>query len=206
MKSKLDIRTYAGGMAETNAYLVSSKAGWLAIDAPEGMLDFLEEQKIERAGLVLMHGHWDHIWDAAGIARKFSCAVYYHQADEVMYQNPDVMTSFGLPVKLEPVKATRLLAEGDVLEHGELKFRILHVPGHSQGSICLYEAERGVLFGGDVLFAGGVGRWDLPGGNHETLMNEISRKILSLPDETIVYSGHGPSTTVGKEKKSNPFL
>jgi glyoxylase-like metal-dependent hydrolase (beta-lactamase superfamily II) len=202
----MDIKVYTGGMAQTNAYAASSKAGWLVIDAPEGTLEFLKKEGISPANLVLTHGHWDHLWDAAAIQKEFKCPVFYHKADELLFKNPNVMMLFGLPKKLDGVKADRYLNEGDVLTQDELAFKIFHVPGHCPGSICLYEEKDGVLFGGDVLFAGTVGRTDLPGGSMEKLIEGIKMKLLPLPEGTQVYPGHGEITTIGEEKASNPFL
>jgi glyoxylase-like metal-dependent hydrolase (beta-lactamase superfamily II) len=116
------------------------------------------------------------------------------------------MLSFGLPKKLRPVHATQLLDETTPPPSSWPQAQLLHVPGHCPGSLCLYLGHTGQLFGGDVLFAGGVGRWDLPGGSREILLDGIRKKILPLPESTIVYPGHGSSTTVGREKTSNPFL
>lgn len=202
----MEIKTYTGGIIETNSYLIKGDDGYLVIDAAEGVVDFLKKNSLKPAGLVLTHGHWDHIWDGARLAKEFSCPVYYHKGDETLCLDPGKMTSFGLPTQLEPVKATRLLEEGDSIDHAPYSLRVLHVPGHSPGSICLYEPKAKVLFGGDVLFDGGVGRWDLPGGSNEMLVTNIRQKLLSLPDDTVVYPGHGPFTTIGAEKKHNPFL
>ena len=206
MKSNLEIQTYTAGLVETNSYLLSSDGHWVVIDAPEGVADFLKEKNITPAKLIITHGHWDHMWDAAEVAKRYSCPVYYHKGDAELCLNPDKMRAFGLPVKLEAVKATSFLEEGDAVEFGKCKFQIFHVPGHSLGSICLYEAHEGVLFAGDVLFAGGVGRWDLPGGSNQVLIKGIREKLLTLPEKTVVYPGHGATTTIGREQKSNPFL
>lgn len=199
----MNIETFTGGLAETNGYLIEGGAGWLAIDAPEGMADFCDGEKI--TALVLTHGHWDHIWDAAALSRAHGCPVYYHKDDLPLITNPDIMAAFGLPKKLEPVSATRFLGEGGTLPHDPWNFEILHIPGHCPGSICLYEKKAGVVFGGDVLFAGAVGRWDLPHGNQNLLLTGIREKLLPLPGETILYPGHGPNTTIGHEKRTNPF-
>jgi glyoxylase-like metal-dependent hydrolase (beta-lactamase superfamily II) len=104
------------------------------------------------------------------------------------------------------VSEGRLLAETPACEVAGLHFTVFEVPGHCPGSLCFYFEEEGALFGGDVLFRGGIGRWDLPGGDHELLITGIVRKILPLPDATKVYPGHGPATTVGRERATNPFL
>jgi glyoxylase-like metal-dependent hydrolase (beta-lactamase superfamily II) len=197
---------YTGGLAATNAYLIDLEGHLLAIDAPEGFLDFLKKKKLKPHSLFLTHGHWDHIWDAADIAEWAECPVYYHPDTAFLCLQPDSMLAFGLPQKLRPVHATHLLEETTPPPAVWPKAQLLHVPGHCPGSLCLYLPGNGQLFGGDVLFADGVGRWDLPGGSREILLDGIRKKILPLPPQTIVYPGHGPSTTVGQEKQSNPFL
>ncbi|NJK90479.1 MAG: MBL fold metallo-hydrolase [Blastochloris sp.] len=197
---------YTGGLAETNAYLVETAEGWLLVDAPEGVLDFVRERKIRVAALVLTHGHWDHIWDAADLVAWAQCPVYYHQDDELLITRPELMRDFGLPVDLKPVQATQFLKGGEEVDLVGKRFRILHVPGHCPGSICLYQQEEKTIFGGDVLFAGGVGRWDLPGGSRELLIEGIHNKLMVLPDEVIVYPGHGPATSIGQERRENPYL
>jgi hydroxyacylglutathione hydrolase len=206
MNTSIELTVYTGGLVATNAYCIKGEKGWLIIDAPEGTADFLTESKMEPTAVVLTHGHWDHIWDASEIAEKFECPVYYHQADEILCMHPEKMKAFGASDQIKPIKATKFLSDGEILEHAPYSFQILHVPGHCPGSICLYEKNAGALFGGDVLFEGGVGRWDLPGGSNKTLIDGIREKLLTLPDETIIYPGHGAPTTINIEKKSNPFL
>ena len=197
---------FTGGLAATNAYLIDLGGHLLAIDAPEGFLDFLKKKKIKPDSLLLTHGHWDHIWDAADLAEWAGCPVYYHPDTAFLCLQPDAMLAFGLPKKLRPVKATKLLQESGPIPEGWTDSRLLLVPGHCPGSLCLYLPQSNQLFGGDVLFADGVGRWDLPGGDRELLLSGIHEKILPLPPKTVVYPGHGPATTVGREKASNPFL
>jgi glyoxylase-like metal-dependent hydrolase (beta-lactamase superfamily II) len=200
----MNIETHTGGLADTNAYLVECAAGFLAIDAPQDFAEFCRGKKI--LALVLTHGHWDHIWDAAAIAEEHACPVLYHADDLPLITNPDIMGRFGLPVKLKPVAAASHPVEGDILSFAPWSFEILHIPGHCPGSICLYEKNLGIVFGGDVLFAGAVGRWDLPNGDQALLLRGIREKLLTLPDATLIHPGHGPSTTVGQEKRTNPLL
>lgn len=202
----MNIEVYTGGLAQTNAYLIQSPEGNWLIDAPEGAREFLADAQAELAGLVLTHGHWDHIWDAGPILEKEKCPSYGHHDDDKLFENPNLMSTFGLDAELHPVPISKHLDQGDTLDFGTYHFEILHLPGHCPGSIGLYEKSERVLFGGDVLFSGGVGRWDLPGGDFDVLMQSIKEKVLTLPDETVVLPGHGPSTTVGDEKASNPFL
>ncbi len=202
----MDIEVYTGGLAETNAYLLKTDQGQWLIDAPEGAQEFLAETKAKLDGLILTHGHWDHLWDAGPIIEAQKCTSYGHRDDARLFAEPNLMASFGLPATLHPVPISQFLNEGDILDLGPYHFEILHLPGHCPGSIGLYEKSEGVLFGGDVLFAGSVGRTDLPGGSHEVLMKSIKEKVLTLPQETVVLPGHGPSTTVKDEKEHNPFL
>jgi len=201
-----DPLTFTGGLAATNAYLLDLGGHLLAIDAPEGFLDYLKKKKLKPHALLLTHGHWDHIWDAADLVDWAGCPVYYHADTAFLCLQPDTMLAFGLPKKLRPVHATHLMKEDTPLPVAWPQAQLLHVPGHCPGSLCLYLPQSGQLFGGDVLFADGVGRWDLPGGSRDLLLDGIRKKILPLPPETIVYPGHGPTTTVGQEKHSNPFL
>lgn len=201
---------YTGGLAETNGYLVPIEPGrFLAIDAPEGFLDFcrshMKSGSVKMEALILTHGHWDHLWDAASIAREFSCPVFYHKDDEPLCAHPSRMRGFGLPIDIEPVEATRYIDEGETLSYGDYSFQLFHIPGHCPGSICLYEKNAKALFAGDVLFKEAVGRWDLPGGSREILIEGIQTKLFTLPDDTIVYSGHGEPTTIGHEKRFNPY-
>jgi glyoxylase-like metal-dependent hydrolase (beta-lactamase superfamily II) len=116
------------------------------------------------------------------------------------------MLTFGLPQKLKPIRATQTIDDLNPPPTSWPNSQLLHVPGHCPGSLCLYLPQSNQLFGGDVLFADGVGRWDLPGGSRDLLITGIQKKILPLPPQTTVYPGHGPTTTVGREKLSNPFL
>ncbi|HBZ84144.1 MAG TPA: Zn-dependent hydrolase [Verrucomicrobia subdivision 6 bacterium] len=198
--------TYTGGLASTNAYLLDLHGHLLAIDAPEGFLDFLKKKKMKPHSLLLTHGHWDHIWDAADLVDWAGCPVSYHPDTAPLCLQPDSMLAFGLPQRLRPIQATHLLTDSTPPPASWPDSQLLHVPGHCPGSLCLYLPQSNQLFGGDVLFADGVGRWDLPGGSRELLITGIQKKILPLPPQTIVYPGHGPTTTIGREKSSNPFL
>jgi len=198
--------SYCGGLAATNAYVADLGGHRLAIDAPEGFLDFLKKRKLRPDSLLLTHGHWDHIWDAADLVEWAGCPVYYHPETAFLCLEPDSMLAFGLPQRLRPIQATQLLDESSPAPTEWTQAKLLHVPGHCPGSLCLYLPASNQLFGGDVLFADGVGRWDLPGGDRDQLLSGIRKKILTLPGKTTVYPGHGPTTTVAREKSSNPFL
>jgi len=195
---------FTGGILDTNAFLLHGSGGSVLIDAPQGADRHFAETRID--ALLLTHGHFDHVADAAAIQRRHACPVYYHADTAPMVTDPAFFRDWGFALEVEPVSEGRLLAETPICEVAGLRFAVLEVPGHCPGSLCFYFAEEGALFGGDVLFRGGIGRWDLPGGDHGLLVTGIAQKILPLPDATRVYPGHGPVTTVGRERAANPFL
>ncbi|HYK83350.1 MAG TPA: MBL fold metallo-hydrolase [Gemmatimonadales bacterium] len=155
-------------------------------------------------GIWITHAHVDHVIGAARLKAATGAPLWLHPADRLLYDHvPEQAAAFGMAA--EPLPAPdRALAAGDVLQVGTLEFRVGHAPGHSPGSVVFTGA--GVAFVGDVLFQGSIGRTDLPGGDFDTLIRSIERELLSLPDSTIVYPGHGPETTVGRERRTNPFL
>lgn len=197
-------KMFTGGGLETNYYLLSCPEGNLLIDAPEGAAESFKETPISL--LVLTHGHFDHVWDAAKIAQHHNCPVAMHATTEKMLADRNLLRRFGLDLEVVPVEASFLLNEQQGVRLLGKSFDLFEVPGHCPGSLCFYDSERGSLYGGDVLFAGGVGRWDLPGGDRELLLSGIDKKLLKLPPFTTVYPGHGPTTTIGEEKLHNPYL
>lgn len=205
MSEHPDIIAYSGGLAETNSYAFRGAGKAIVIDAPEGTLDWLISENVPVDLLFLTHGHWDHIWDAAAVARHFDCRVVGHADDALLFEKPDIMRQFGLPVSLDPVKVDEFLTDRQTFTWQEHPFEILHIPGHCPGSICLVDHEQHLVFGGDVLFAGAIGRWDLPGGSRDQLLRGLADKMLSLPDHYRLYPGHGLATSIGKEKETNPF-
>ena len=195
----------------TVGYLVGDKAGGKAIvvDAPKNsapkLLSAAGRHNLSIELIVNTHGHWDHIADNSELQQQTLAPIAIHRLDEPRIKNP-VPVFFRLPFEIPPTRAGRYLDAGNVVEVGDLKFEVLFTPGHTEGGICLYERSEKVLFSGDTLFAGSVGRVDLPGGDWDTLMRSIKNELLTLPDEVTVYPGHGPSTTIGRERERNPFL
>jgi len=159
---------------------------------------------VKPVAIWLTHAHIDHVLGVPRLKTDSGAPVYLHPADRMLYDHvAEQATAFGM--RAGPLPAPdRALAHGDVLRVGTLQFRVRHAPGHSPGSV-VFEGQ-GVAFAGDVLFQGSIGRTDLPGGDFETLIRSIERELLTLPDSTIVYCGHGPETTVGRERGANPFL
>ena len=199
----LKFKTFTGGPFETNCFLVEAPGGNILFDAPEGSDARFAGEKVDL--LVLTHGHWDHTADAAAIKRRHGCPVACHADTVPMITEGDFFEKHGFPLRVAAVKPDRLLGEERGCDLLGLPADLLDVPGHCPGSLCFYFPEHAILVGGDVLFHRGIGRWDLPGGDGELLLRGIREKVLTLPDETVVLPGHGPSTSIGEEKAANPF-
>ena len=201
------------GEFETNCYVVrtdGSTADCLLIDTGldvTGLLDFLRRNKLNPAALILTHGHIDHIAGVDELRRRFpDIKIYIHKLDAELLSDAVGNLSFmtGLSMTADPADVG--LEEGDVIDQAGIKLKVVHTPGHTPGGICLYAKQDGVIFVGDTLFAGSVGRTDFPTGNTRQLIQSIKDKLLILPAETKVYPGHGPETTIAAEKSNNPFL
>ena len=156
--------------------------------------------------ILLTHAHFDHVGGLAELEAETNAPIYIHpDAVEMLAHAPEAAASFNMTLPAPP-KATNMLTEDDVINVGQLKFEVLFTPGHAPGHVSFYVREHNVVFDGDVLFQRSIGRTDFPGCDHPTLMRSIREKLLVLPDETAVLSGHGPTTTIGQEKAWNPFL
>ncbi|MBT8479223.1 MAG: MBL fold metallo-hydrolase [Gemmatimonadetes bacterium] len=171
---------------------------------PERIVNLLEAWEAEPLAIVLTHAHVDHVGGVAGVVRRFGVPVYLHAADLPLYERAaEHGAMFGVPVE-SPPPPDHWLEHGQTLSFGSIGFEVRHAPGHSPGGVVLVSGEE--AFVGDCVFAGSIGRTDLPGGDTGTLLSAIREQILTLPPETKLYCGHGPSTTVGAEAESNPFV
>lgn len=197
---------FTGGIAQTNGYLILHPAGNLLIDAPAGIAAWLEKKHIPIAHLLLTHQHYDHVEDAATLQQK-GAHLYAHSDYSTELTLESRAKSWGLNFSLQPYTIqTKLSAQSELAIHHDLSFQISHVPGHSPDSLTFFHPDSATLYSGDTLFAQSIGRTDLPGGNHESLLNHIQSKLFTLPPETRVYPGHGPATTIQREITQNPFF
>jgi glyoxylase-like metal-dependent hydrolase (beta-lactamase superfamily II) len=212
MATDLQIHTIVSKPFDENSYIVwrSDRAEALVIDPglePHLILNFLRERSLTPALLLNTHGHADHIGGNATLKQAFPetpLVIGVHEAHLLTDVNANLSAPFGLPIVSPP--ADRLVREGDVVEGAGIRLEVLEVPGHSPGHVVyLYRDVPCLLFGGDVLFRGGIGRYDLPGSDGRLLLDGIRQKVFTLPAATVVYPGHGPVTTVGYEKKTSPF-
>ena len=196
------------GPLATNCYIVgseSNKEGMIIDpgDEAEAILEKVKDLGLKIKSIVLTHGHIDHIGALKEVKEATGAEVAIHTDEAKSLQRQSSSTLLGLSYPT-PSPPDRLLQDEDSMGIGSLHFGVLHTPGHSPGGICLL--EEGVVFSGDTLFNYGIGRTDLPGGSHSQLMNSIHAKLMILPDNTAVYPGHGPETTIGTERRGNPFL
>ena len=197
------------GPMQANAYLaICEETRSCALVDPgaeaDRLLSVADEEGAEVEAILLTHAHLDHLGGVAEAVRRTGAPVHLHPADRPLYEAaPEQGRSFGLELETPPTP-DRELQDSQVLKIGAAGFEVRHTPGHSPGHVCLI--GDGFALVGDCVFAGSIGRTDLPGGDMPTLMSSIRKKILTLPDDTILYTGHGPATTVRRERETNPFL
>jgi len=198
--------SFCGGIFETNCYLLKERGGWILFDAPDGACEWVRSLGIHVNLLLLTHGHVDHVQDVAKIKREFNCPIGCHPLTVPMISDREFFRSFGFQLEVEPAKPDFLIQETPSRDFLGSQFQVLEVPGHCPGSLCFFLPDDQLLIGGDVLFAGSIGRGDLPGGDLDLLIREIRKKIFPLGDEVTVLSGHGPPTKIGTERRTNPFV
>ncbi len=210
-EGSLEVKTFTAAGFGENAYLVRAPGGAAAVaidpgGAVEEMIAALERAGVGLAAVLLTHAHIDHIEGVAALVRRFPAPIHLHPADREWYDRaPEQAIYFGMQFEAPP-PVDHPLVVGEVLELAGLRFEVRHVPGHAPGHVLLYLAAEGVAFVGDLVFQGSIGRSDLPGGDFSRLMRSIREELLTLPDETVLYPGHGPATTVAHERVANPFL
>ena len=199
------------GPFQENCYIIGDEeAGVGAIvdpgDEAARITLAVEQTDLEIGSIIVTHAHIDHVGAVAALVDEYACRVLMHaEAEPMLKQLPTQAIMMGLRFGKVP-KVDHRIGEEEVLEVGALRLRALYTPGHAPGHLAFYVEEEGLVLSGDALFAGSVGRVDLPGGSMEVLMRSIEERLMTLPDETTVYPGHGPQTTIGNERASNPFL
>jgi hydroxyacylglutathione hydrolase len=199
------------GPFQENCYIIGDEASGVGTVVDPGdeaarIAMAVEQTGLEIGSIIVTHAHIDHVGAVTALVDEYACPVLMHaEAEPMLKQLPTQAMMMGLRFGKVPT-VDRHIGEGEMLEVGDLRLRPLYTPGHAPGHLALYIDEEGLVLSGDALFAGSVGRVDLPGGSMEVLMRSIEERLLTLPDETIVYPGHGPQTTVGNERATNPFL
>lgn len=207
---KLELQSCVIGSVGTNCYFLKNKGtGEMLIidpaDQPTRIIQKVEEMGGKPMGILLTHGHFDHILAADEIRKHYGIQIYATVYERKHLSNPSMNLS-GFSGKACSLEADVELDDLDFFEAAGFEIQVLHTPGHTPGSCCYYLKDEDVLFSGDTLFCGSVGRTDLPGGNMQEILGSLNRLLESLPEETKVYPGHESSTTIGYEKRYNPFV
>lgn len=205
------LKTLVVGRLGTNCYLVGCDQTRQAVAIDPGgeahaILTAAQDEGLTIGQIVLTHFHFDHNEGVADLQRATGASLALHRADAPLLAHPPAIFRLYSPATAERLTVDRQLEEDDAITVGALTLSVLHTPGHSPGGISLWQAEAQAVFCGDTLFYEGLGRTDFPGCNHATLVRSIVQRLLTLPDETRVYPGHGPATTIGHERRRNPWL
>lgn len=210
----LQIKTFVFNPYQENTYvLYDENRNCIVIDPgmhnhreENEFKNFIDGHQLTPTQLINTHGHIDHVLGNHFVCETYNLIPQFHQEElPLIIQVQNYAPQMGIRYEPSPIPET-FLQEGDRIHLGEEELTLILAPGHSPGHLCLYSAAHHFLIGGDVLFRGSIGRTDLPAGNHQQLLDSISHKIYTLPEETIVYPGHGPVTGIGEEKRSNPFI
>ncbi|MBO1512331.1 MBL fold metallo-hydrolase [Metabacillus bambusae] len=199
------------GPLQTNCYIYSNEEKECLVIDPGGdankLTNILQQQHLKPVAILLTHAHFDHIGAVDDIRNQWKVPVYVHKNERDWLTEPSLNGSqFFMAGAVKVSAADELIKSEGTLTIGNFSLQVYETPGHSPGSISFYAAEAGIVFSGDALFAGSIGRTDLPGGNHDQLIKSIHDKLLTLPEDTLVLSGHGPETTIELEMERNPFL
>ena len=180
--------------------------GMINAEEEKALTDFINRNNLKVTHIINTHLHIDHACGDKYASEVFNAPIYAHKDDEFLGKRLQMQgAAFEIEQEVSDVCITSYLEDGETIKIGDGELKVLHVPGHSPGSIALYDQEGGYVISGDILFEGSVGRTDLPGGNMKQLLDSISKKLYALPDETVIYAGHGPESTVGYEKRNNIF-
>ena len=198
------------GPLQANCYIAGCEKTRQAVvidpgDEAQRILRAIQDLGLTATAILLTHAHFDHMAAADDLAQATGLPVAVHPDDLPLLKDGGGAALFGLPPVPTPSQVTSLATDQEIAI-GEITLRVLHTPGHSPGHVCFHQPAERIVFDGDVLFASGIGRTDLPGCSHEALMRSINEQLMTLPDDTTVYPGHGPATTIGHERATNPWL
>jgi glyoxylase-like metal-dependent hydrolase (beta-lactamase superfamily II) len=199
------------GLLQCNCSIIGDEASHEAIvidpgDDIDQIVAIVAEKKLKVKQIVITHAHIDHVGGAMKLKKLTGAPVLLNQNDQALLKMMDVQATWIGVATPESVIIDESVTTGDVIAISNHVGQVLHTPGHTEGSICLYFEPEKLLIAGDTLFAGSIGRTDLPGGDHKKIIRSIHENVLTLPDETVVIAGHGPPTTIGEEREMNPFL
>lgn len=205
----MQIIVYTGGFVSTNGYIIHDQNHCIVIDAPAGIAEMITKEGLKPTHLLLTHQHFDHTEDVEALQKLGTKIASHSPYSETLIRQKEARENWGLPIDIKPFTPDILLEGEDSITINDLTFTVSHIPGHSPDSITFYSEElsdHGVSFVGDTLMAGSMGRTDLPGGSQSDLINGIKSHLYTLPDHTLILSGHGPDTTIAHEKKHNDFV
>lgn len=210
----MDVKAFYVNELRECCYVVYDKTGECVIIDPglesaserERVVKFVETAHLKPVKLLCTHGHFDHIMGNAFVTEKWHIPTYIHPQDKGQLERAQqYCRMFGYEIEQPPLD-TIDLADGEEVLFGESKLKVMHTPGHTRGGVCFYSAEDKIIFTGDTLFAGSIGRTDLPGGDYDDLMKSLLTKVIRIAPDTVVYPGHGGETTIAHEVNTNPFL
>jgi len=212
MATNISVFTFNG--FQENTYVLDDGSNCVIIDPgcyepheQEALVEFIESKNLKPVALLMTHSHIDHVLGAHFVLNKFNIPFYMHELDvQTMQSVASYAHVYGFPGYTPPSDPTHLLKGGEILEFGSIRLEVLFTPGHAPGHVVYFDRENQFVINGDVLFSGSFGRVDLPGGSMEVLKQTIHNVMFTLPDETTVHCGHGPATTIGREKQSNMIL
>ena len=206
----LKVRHLVVGAVATNCYIAENKKTKEALIIDPGdnaarIVQIIKEDGVVPVAVLLTHGHFDHAMAAQEVAEQYGIKIYAHETGKETLETPQINLS-GMIGRTLTFHADCYVKDGEILNLAGFEIRVLHTPGHTQGGVCYYIEEEKALFSGDTLFCQSVGRTDFPTGKSSTLIHSIQDKLMPLPDDTMVYTGHEDMTTIGMERKYNPFL
>ncbi|MBL4862791.1 MAG: MBL fold metallo-hydrolase [Crocinitomicaceae bacterium] len=210
----LSVQKFTFNPFQENTYVVHDATDCVIIDPgcyerheQEELVSFISENNLTPKAVLLTHAHLDHVFGCDFILKQYNIDCYLHEEDLLTLSMGERSAQmYGIPGYIPPPQPNKLLRGGETLTFGSMEFDVKFTPGHCVGHVVFYNAENSFVINGDVLFYGSYGRYDLPGGDLATLKHSITSELFNLPDDTVVYCGHGPETTIGQEKRSNPIL